>query len=147
MTDIPTRPQISPDSVCRIIVRAREFDVKEAPADEGEGSNAADDGFVDVLETSSDDPVFQELWTAITDLNVDDQCDLMALTWVGRGDYGPEDWREARRLAAEQHNGRTARYLLGMPLLADYLEEGLAGFGLSCTDFEREHLSTPVTRP
>ncbi len=147
MTDIPVRPQISIDSVCRIVVRAREFDVKEAPSDEDEGSNPSDDGFVDVLESHNDDPVFQELRSAISDLNVDEQCELVALAWVGRGDYGPEDWSEARRLAVQQHNGRTAAYLLGMPLLADYLEEGLAQFDLSCADFEREHLSKDVPRP
>lgn len=140
MTDIPLRPQISLDSVCRIVVRAREYDVKEAPSDEDEGSNPSDDKFVDILETSGDDPVFQELRSAINDLDIDGQCDLVALTWVGRGDFGPEDWREARRIAEEQHNNRTAEYLLGIPTLADFLEEGLARFDLSCGDFEREHL-------
>lgn len=138
MMDIPVRPQIAVASVCRIVVRAREFDVKEGRTDEG-GSNAIDDKFIDVLEASKDDPVFVELKTAIDDLNIDDQCDLVALTWVGRGDYGPEEWRDARTLARQQHNGRTAAYLLGIPLLADYLEEGLAGFDLSCGDFERQH--------
>lgn len=147
MTDIPLRPQISLDSVCRIVVRAREYDVKESPSDEDEGSNPSDDGFIDVLENSGDDPVAQELRSAINDLNIDEQCDLVALAWLGRGDYGREDWREARRIAEEQHNNRTAEYLLGMPLLADYLEEGLARFDLSCADFEGEHLSTPVRRP
>lgn len=140
MTDIPTRPQIALDTVCRIVLRAREYDVKESPSDEDEGSNPTDDHFVDVLETSGDDPVVQELRAAINELNIDDQCDLVALTWVGRGDYGPEGWREARALAEQQHNNRTADYLLGVPTLADLLEEGLARFDLSCDDFEREHL-------
>jgi len=143
MTDIPVRPQIALDSVCRIVMRAREFDVKEGVTDEDEGSNPTDDRFIDVLEANKDDPVFQELRTAIRDLNVDDQCDLVALTWVGRGDYGPEEWREARTLTVQQYNERTAEYLLGMPLLADYLEEGLAHFEMSCADFEGKHLSTP----
>lgn len=140
MTNIPVRPQIAVDTVCRIVLRAREFDVKEAPADEDEGSNPVDDKFIGVLEASGDDPVAAELISAIGDLNVDDQCDLVALAWVGRGDYGPEGWGEARALAVQQHNAHTAEYLLGMPLLADYLEEGLARFDMSCADFEREHL-------
>ena len=140
MTDIPVRPQIAIDTVCRIVLRAREFDVKEAPVDEDEGSNPVDDKFVDVLNATGDDSVMAELINAIGDLNVDDQCDLVALVWVGRGDYGPEDWREARALAVQQHNGRTPGYLVGMPMLADYLEEGLSRFDMSCADFERDHL-------
>ncbi len=139
MADIPVRPEIAVDTVCRIIVRAREFDVKDAPTDEDEGSNATDDGFIDVLESNKDDPVFMELKATIDSLDVDAQCDLVALAWVGRGDYGPEEWAEARALARQQHNGRTAAYLLGMPLLGDYLEEGLAEFALSCQDFEKKH--------
>ncbi|MBV8538321.1 MAG: DUF3775 domain-containing protein [Alphaproteobacteria bacterium] len=139
MADIPVRPEISVDMVCRIIVRAREFDVKEAPSDEQEGSNPADDGFIDVLEANRDDPVFMELKATIDSLDVDAQSDLVALAWVGRGDYGREEWREARTLAQQEHNTRVAAYLLGMPLLGDYLEEGLAEFDLSCEDFDKQH--------
>ena len=139
MTDIPTRPQIDVDIVCRIIVRAREFDVKDAPTDEDEGSNPADDNFIDILEDNKDDPVFMELKATIDGLDVDDQCDLVALAWTGRGDYGAAEWREARALARQEHNNRTAAYLLGMPLLGDYLEEGLAAFDLSCEDFDKKH--------
>jgi hypothetical protein len=32
------------------------------------------------------------------------------------------------------------RYLIGIPLLGDYLEDGLNEFGLSCTDFEAGRL-------
>jgi len=139
MADIPVRPEISVDTVCRLIVRAREFDVKEAPSDEGEGSNATDDGFIDVLEANQDDPVFMELKATIDSLDVDARCDLVALAWTGRGDYGAGEWREARALARQEHNNRTAAYLLGMPLLGDYLEEGLAAFDLSCEDFDKKH--------
>lgn len=139
MADVPVRPEIAVDLVCRIIVRAREFDVKEAPSDEDEGSNPVDDNFVDVLESNKDDPVFMELKATIDSLDVDARCDLVALAWVGRGDYEPEEWREAHALARQEHDNRTAAYLLGMPLLGDYLEEGLAEFDLSCEDFEKKH--------
>ncbi len=139
MTDIPVRPEIALDMVCRIIVRAREFDVKEAPSDEDAASNPTDDGFIDVLEANKDDPVFMELKGTIDGLDIDARCDLVALTWLGRGDYSREEWREARALAQQEHAERTAAYLLGMPLLADYLEEGLAEFDLSCADFEKKH--------
>lgn len=138
MTDIPAGPQIAVDTVCRIILRAREFDVKEGAVDEDDASNPADDGFKEVLAGTPDDPTFDELRGFIDDLNVDDQCDLVTLVWIGRGDYSADGWAEARALAQQQHNARTAAYLLGIPLLADFLEEGLSQFNMSCDDVEGE---------
>ena len=64
----------------------------------------------------------------------------MALAWIGRGTFDAKDWTEALRIAREQRNARTAEYLTGLPLLGDYLEEGLAAFGESCTAFETGRL-------
>ena len=87
---------------------------------------------LDVLEDHEDDPTFQELTTFINALNEDEQIDLVALTWLGRGDATINEWDELRAEAARLHNNRTAAYLLGKPMLGDHLEEGLAQFGLSC---------------
>jgi hypothetical protein len=65
-------------------------------------------------------------------MSVDEQVDLVALTWLGRGDGTIGDWDELRAEAARAHNRRTAAYLLGIPLLADYLDEAIAMFGISC---------------
>ena len=127
---------ISTDDVCFIIQKARQFDAKEGLSDPDSGSNASDDGMIDVLEDRADDPVAQEIAGAVNALNVDEQAELVALVWLGRGDGGLEDWDELRAEAARAWNGRTAGYLLGVPLLPDYLAEGLAQFGLSCADFE-----------
>lgn len=132
---------ISTDEVCFIIVKARQFDAKEGLADPDSGSNASDDGMIDVLEDRSDDPVAQEIAGAVAALDVDAQADLVALAWLGRGDGDLDSWDELRAEALRAQNGRTAAYLLGMPLLSDYLEEGLAQFGRSCGDFEAENLS------
>ena len=59
---------------------------------------------------------------------------LNSLTWLGRGDGSIEDWSELRAEAARAHNRRTAAYLLGIPLLADYLEETASQFGISCDE-------------
>ncbi|MBR0930357.1 DUF3775 domain-containing protein [Bradyrhizobium diazoefficiens] len=75
----------------------------------------------------------------IRDLNVDEQIDLVALTWLGRGDGDLSNWRELHTQAAQAHNQRTASYLIGTPMLADYLEEAMAQFGKSFEEFE-EHL-------
>lgn len=129
-------PEIAVDKVCRIVVKARQFDAKEEVVEEDYGSNPADEDFREVLASYGDDPVYQELKTFIDDLDTDEQCELVALMWIGRGDFRKQEWGEALDLARQEHNDRTAEYLLGTPLLADYLEEGLAEFEWSCEDFE-----------
>jgi hypothetical protein len=129
-------PQINPDKVCQIIFKARQFDVKEDVSDPDSGSNATDDGMTDVLEDTENDPVRSELVAFIRAMDIDEQLDLVALAWVGRGTYSANEWEEARSTARSEHNSRTAQYLLGLPLLGDYLSEGLAAFELDCSDFE-----------
>lgn len=125
---------IPTDKLCYIIAKAREFDAKDVVTDPDEGSNAADDGMISVLEDHPDDPVVHEIRAAIFAMSEDEQVDLVALTWLGRGDGTLADWSELRAEAARAHNKRTAAYLLGMPLLSDYLEEALDQFGLSCEE-------------
>ena len=93
-----------------------------------------------MLKDRSDDPVQDELSAFIGALNFDEQVDLVTLAWMGRGDGTIADWAELRDLACDRHNRQTPRYLLGMPLLGDYLAEGLAQFGCSCEEFADEHL-------
>jgi hypothetical protein len=127
---------ISPEKVRIVIAKARQFDAKEADSDPDEGSNAADDGMADVLEDDPEnDAVRQELVSFINGLNEDEQVNLVALAWLGRGTYDIEDWDEAIDTARSEHNKRTAQYLLGLPLLGDYLADGLEAFG---EDFEDE---------
>jgi hypothetical protein len=72
--------------------------------------------------------------------------DLTRFLTVNRRSTSPEnaieasDWATVRDEAAREHNRRTASYLLGMPLLADFLEEGLSMLGRSCDEFEANHL-------
>jgi Protein of unknown function (DUF3775) len=138
--DLDNELGISTEKVCFIIVKAREFDVKDAVTEPDPGSNATDDGEAAVLEDHSDDPVQQELTAFINALSEDEQIDLVALTWLGRDDYEASDWATVRDEAAREHNRRTASYLLGMPLLADFLEEGLSMLGRSCDEFEAGRL-------
>jgi hypothetical protein len=139
MSEIPELA-ISTNDVCAIISMARRFDVKDAVADPDSGSNGTDDGMRDVLEDHSDDPVRLEFVTFVHDLNVDEQVDLVTLAWLGRGDGDLDSWVELRSQAASEHNNRTASYLLGTPLLADYLEDALSQFGESCEDLDAERL-------
>jgi hypothetical protein len=131
---------ISPDKVCFIIMKARQFDAKDIVTDVDSGSNPSDDRGVDVLEDHLDDPTQAELVLVIDDLNDDEQIDLVALTWLGRGNDRIDDWPAIHDEARRAHNRRTASYLLGIPQLADYLTEGLSQFGLSCEALEEGHL-------
>lgn len=124
------------DKLAYIIERAREFDA-EVPADEEEASNPADDAEREILLDTPDNPTESELKAAIEGLNADEQEDLLALLYIGRGDFGPEDWKEALEQARNSRTGAEADYLVGTPLLADYLEEGVAALGLSLEDEEK----------
>jgi len=136
-TDVLT---ISPEKVCFIIIKAREFDTKDEVSEPDPGSNPTDDRETAVLEDHEDDPVLEELTSLINSLSEDEQIDLVALAWLGREDYSASDWSAVREEAARAHNERTAGYLLGTPLLGDFLEEGLSMLGYSCEEFEMNRL-------
>lgn len=125
---------VSTEQVCFIIAKARQFEVKDVPTISDPGSNATDDGMVSVLEARGNDPAAREIRAFVNAMDEDRQIDLVALTWVGRGDYDIGDWQEARAQAAAAHNDRTADYLLGLPLLSEFLEDALSDCGLSCAD-------------
>jgi Protein of unknown function (DUF3775) len=125
---------ISPEKVRFFISLAHEFDVKDGVSDPDSGSNSADDAMLDVLEDHADDPTEQELRTYIDGLTEDEQIDLVALMWLGRGDGSVSDWDDLRAEASRLHNKRTAAYLLGKPMLGDHLEEALELLGISEED-------------
>jgi hypothetical protein len=122
------------DKLGFIILKAREYDVKESDSDPDEGSNAIDDGQTDVLTDKQDDPVREELLGAIRGLNDEERMRLVALAWLGRGTYGLDEWKDAVATARSEHSRRTAEYLLSLPLLGDYLEDGLAMFDEGIVD-------------
>jgi hypothetical protein len=128
----PTELNISLEKVCHIISKARVFDVKVEPVEPEPAAGSLDTEHEDVLEEFPDDPATVELREVIDDLNDDEVVDLIALAWIGRGDYGYDEWEEARELAQERHRERSSDYLMGTPTLGDYLEEGLAALGYSC---------------
>jgi hypothetical protein len=127
---------ISPEKVCFIIIKAKEFDAKDVVTEPDPGSNPSDDMEAAVLESHDDDPVVEEITSLVNALSQDEQIDLVALAWLGRDDYTAADWPAVRAEAERAHNANTARYLLGMPLLGDFLEEGLSMLDRSCAEFE-----------
>lgn len=124
---------ISPEKVFFIIAKARQSD-----SDAGGGVilGAGDDDLSYGPRGRGEDTDRAELVRFIRDLNVDEQIDLVALMWLGRGDGDLDTWRELQTQAAQAHNNRTASYLTGTPMLPDYLEEAMAQFGKSFEEFE-----------
>lgn len=132
---------IAVETVCYVINRAREVMADFDPIDDEPGHHAGDDLIRDDLPEDDDavtvdNAEYEELKEYIDGLNDDEQAELVALAWVGRGTYTAEDWDEAVEVAHEEHPKRVARYLLSQPLLADELEEGLNELGFSCEDAE-----------
>jgi hypothetical protein len=123
---------VNPETVCFIIDKAREFHAKEQVSIPEAPNSPADDWAMQVLADHLDDFTYQELKTTIDDLDPDQQVCLVALMWLGRGDYLLDEWPEALETAQDAHNVRTAEYLIATPLLPDYLEEGLIQHGYQC---------------
>ena len=126
---------IALDKVCELILRARAVDVKEGMTDPASGSNPIDDGSLDVLTDAPDDMTEAEIRDVIAGLNDDERADLIALVYIGRGDMEPEEWGAAVRLAREREEASsisTADWLIGIPNLADLLDEGVNAMGRSC---------------
>jgi len=130
---------ISPDDAFAILLKAREYDVKVPQTDPDSGSNPSDDGSVDALELGPKDDTRLELLSAIHDLNDNEQNDLIALILVGRGDFGLEQWDEAKQEAANIDRKHAGKYVAEIPLASDYLEEGLSQCNETLEDYLDRH--------
>lgn len=130
---------LNPDTAYAILLKAREYDVQVEETDPDSGSNPTDDGAVDALESGPDDQTYAELASAINDLNEDEQLDLIALIWIGRGDFELSQWDEARLAARDIGRARLPRYVAEIPLVSDDLEDALSQLGFSIEDYLDEN--------
>ncbi|HEX5380053.1 MAG TPA: DUF3775 domain-containing protein [Phenylobacterium sp.] len=139
------QPQLTlrPDTAFYILLKAREFHAKVEEVDPDEGSNPADDKNVDVLEFNPGDAVEEEVASAIGDLNEDELMDLIALVWVGRGDFTLDEWQEAREDARRIDRTQVAHYVLGLPMVSDALEDALSQLGYDLATY----LDSGVAQP
>ena len=127
------------DTLCRIILRAREYEAQTAT--DYEGNETADDvddedaGTLSVLDDTINDSVEEELKAAFEDLGEDQLAEVIAFSWVGQGTYEAADWDEAMQEAQDlvsESNQEAMNELMEQPMLASVLESGLAAFELSC---------------
>ena len=132
--------QVNPDTVCRLIELAQSFHAKEAAVMPEDSSNPADDWSKSMLSDGADNTSFAEFETIIKDLDADHQHEIVALLWIGRGDYTLEEWDSVVAQARDEWTPDTASYLIEHPLLADELREGLEMHGHSCAELSNQNL-------
>ena len=127
------------DTLCRIILRAREYEAQTATDyDGGESADNVDDeeeGTLSVLDDTINDSVEEELQAAFEDLGEDQLAEVIAFCWVGQRTYEAADWDEAMTEAQDlvtEGTDRAIEELMEQPMLASVLEAGLAAFDLSC---------------
>jgi len=124
---------IQTETVCFIIAKAREFQAREGVViPEAFPDSPSENWARQALADHEGDPLLLEVAGAISDLDDDAQAELVALMWLGRGDYTLDEWEEAVVEAARERSDHTPIYLLAHPQVAFYLEEGLALHGLAC---------------
>ena len=127
------------DTLCRIVLRAREYEA-QTPTDYDGGETAdnvddEDEGALSVLDDTINDSVEEELKAILEDLGEDQLAEVVVFCWVGQGTYDAADRDEAMEEAtalASSGGGAAIDELLDMPMLASVLESGLASFELSC---------------
>ena len=127
---------LNPETVCFIISKARQFQAKEEVVIPEVPYSATDDWARQILASHIEDACVREVKATVQDLEPDQQEELIALMWLGRGDYLVDEWSLIMRDAAHalQDISDPGAYLLSHPLVADYLLEGLAQFGIGCQE-------------
>ena len=122
------------ETLCRIILRAREYEAQvPTDYDGGEAPENVDDGTdetLSVLDDSINTAVEEELTAAFDDLADDQLAEVLAFCWVGQGTYEVSDWDEAMEEASSETD--IGGQLMDMPMLASVLEAGMAAFEISC---------------
>lgn len=131
---------IAPNKVFFVIVKSREFDAQVDSGEPEAEATAVEDEVDELVQDYGEDPTYDEVTEFIGALNEEEQINLVALTWLGRGDFTVEEWDQALQEARDARSDHTATYLLGIPLLSDYLEEGLTQHGYNLEDMEAERL-------
>ncbi|MCV0397593.1 MAG: DUF3775 domain-containing protein [Rhizobiaceae bacterium] len=124
---------IGPDMVRLLIEKARAVsaDVRDDYVDghehevEFDGDSADGHMHDGLAEEETENLTAVELRELIGDLNVDEKAELIALMFIGRGDYDASEWSDAIAEARNRVGARTGDYLMGIPMLGDWLEEGL----------------------
>jgi hypothetical protein len=126
------------ETLCRIILRAREMEAQVPALDPDDDADNVDDfddegdQALSALEDELNTGVEEEMRAILDDLADDQLAETLALAWVGRGTYDASEWDEAFAEASDNDPESAIDELMDMPLLASYLDAGLAAFDYSC---------------
>lgn len=124
------------DTLCRIILRAREYEAQtpsEYDAADAADADEGDESALSVLDEETNDGVEEELRAALDDLGEDQLAEIVGFCWVGQGTYDVTDWDEAMAEANDEvRSGGAIDELLDMPMLASVMEAGMAAFDITC---------------
>lgn len=123
---------INTEIVCNIILKARELGIEDDLYIAGDPESPSTDDWKQILAEYQEDLTYTELKNLINDLEPDQQDIIIALMYMGRGDFDKDQIDAALEAAKTITADTRADYLISKPLLADYLQEGLAKFGYSC---------------
>lgn len=120
---------VTPDNVLRLTQLAREFHAQDAVVMPDAPGSIMGDWSQHALAGHEGDASLSEFRSIVSDLEPDQQMEVVALLWVGRGDYDAEEWEQAVADARDAWNLRTADYLIAHPMLAEQIEEGMQLLG------------------
>ena len=125
---------VNPDTVCFLLSRARVFHSREDVVLPDEPDSSADNWALQMLADHAGDFTLDEFKATMKDLEPDQQQEVIALMWLGRGEFTSEEWNAAVQEARENWTENTAEYLIAHPMVADHLLEGLNMLGYSCEE-------------
>jgi hypothetical protein len=125
--------RINPDKVCQLMEAGRELAGRVAPTT-GDKTTNGDDSPTAFIEQRDDDPTRLEIVEAIAGMNVEEQIELLALLYLGRGDFGIDEWDDALQEARERIEMGDVDFMIGDEAFPDYLGDALDAFGKSCPD-------------
>lgn len=134
-------PSVPLETICRLIIRARQLEgrISMNDLDGGDGADDPDEIMPDDITAGSEDgtdtTAEDELRALLGSLSIDEISDVLALAWIGRGTYDASEWDDAREEAADAQD--RVDQLLDLPMLAAYLDAGLSAFDLSCEGMDR----------
>lgn len=122
------------ETLCSLIALAREFQAKEEVVIPDIPDSPSEDWAMQVLADHHDDYNLIEFRSIVGEFSERQRAELVALMWLGRGDYTVDEWAEAVDEALGDFSIRAGDYVLAHPMLSDHLEEGLIAFDLSCEE-------------
>jgi hypothetical protein len=126
--------KISTAKIARAIARAREHgDVAASWEHQIQKSFHEDLGDA-ILDSFEGDTARGRLAEFIATLTRDEKASLLAIALIGRGNFSPQNLEAAVEAARSETVYMEDSYLIGIPMLAEYLREGMEKLGIPISE-------------